>query len=135
MLKGLNHLTLAVSDLERSFKFYTDILDLKPLAKWDKGAYLRTGNMWLCLALDKAAGKAASKDYTHFSFTILKKDFEGFSRSLLDKGVSIWQENKSEGKSLYILDPDGHKLEIHAGDLKSRLCYLKGHPYKGLKLY
>jgi catechol 2,3-dioxygenase-like lactoylglutathione lyase family enzyme len=27
-----------VTDLEKSFKFYRDILGFKPLVKWDKGA-------------------------------------------------------------------------------------------------
>jgi len=42
------------------------------------------------------------------------------------------ETNKSEGQSLYILDTDGHKLEIHVGDLKSRLKSLKIRPYKNL---
>jgi catechol 2,3-dioxygenase-like lactoylglutathione lyase family enzyme len=29
MLTGLNHLTLAVTDLERSVEFYTDLLGLR----------------------------------------------------------------------------------------------------------
>ncbi len=40
MLKGLNHLTLAVSDLGRSIAFYQDTLGLTLNAQWDKGAYL-----------------------------------------------------------------------------------------------
>lgn len=31
------------------------------------------------------------------------------------------EENLSEGDSLYFLDPDGHKLELHVGSLQSRL--------------
>ncbi len=32
MLTGLNHLTLAVTDVERSVAFYTDLLGCKPAA-------------------------------------------------------------------------------------------------------
>ena len=40
--------------------------------------------------------------------------------------------NHSEGRSLYVLDPDGHKLEIHVGTLADRLESLKRKPYAGL---
>lgn len=34
MITGANHYTLVVADLEYSFKFYREILGLKPLCKW-----------------------------------------------------------------------------------------------------
>ena len=39
MITGMNHVTLAVTDIEKSFHFYRDILGLKPLCRWDKSDY------------------------------------------------------------------------------------------------
>jgi catechol 2,3-dioxygenase-like lactoylglutathione lyase family enzyme len=35
MIKSINHITLAVRNVEKSFGFYKDILGLKPIAKID----------------------------------------------------------------------------------------------------
>ncbi len=45
MISGLNHVTISVSDLQRSFHFYTQILDFKPMLKWIKRAYLTAGDL------------------------------------------------------------------------------------------
>jgi catechol 2,3-dioxygenase-like lactoylglutathione lyase family enzyme len=37
MIIGMNHLTLAIRDIKKSFEFYNTVLGLKPLVKWDKG--------------------------------------------------------------------------------------------------
>ena len=47
MINGVNHITFAVKDLKESIKFYKDLLGLKLVAHWDKGAYLLAGNMWI----------------------------------------------------------------------------------------
>jgi catechol 2,3-dioxygenase-like lactoylglutathione lyase family enzyme len=44
MIKSLNHITFAVKDLEKSFKFYKEILGLKPIAKWKNGDYFKAGD-------------------------------------------------------------------------------------------
>ena len=49
MINGINHITLAVKDVEKSFEFYKDILSLKPVAKWENGAYLTAGDTWIAL--------------------------------------------------------------------------------------
>ncbi len=62
----------------------------------------------------------------------------------LDRSLDFWrdalglslraQSSKMaylEGGTLYVLDPDGHKLELHLGDLASRLAhYRKTRPEK-----
>ena len=47
----------------------------------------------------------------------------------------LWKEDKSEGKSTYFLDPDGHKLEIHIGSLETRLAHYLKNPSKGVTVF
>ena len=130
VIQGLNHVTLAVADLDRSLAFYTEILGLKGHVLWERGAYLSVGSLWLCLSLDKVCEKS---DFTHLAFSVNKEDFCQCSQHLVSSGVHQWKENSSEGRSLYFTDPDGHKLEIHVGDLQSRLESLEKKPYANLQ--
>jgi catechol 2,3-dioxygenase-like lactoylglutathione lyase family enzyme len=135
MITGLNHITLSVSDLDRSFSFYTERLGIKPHAKWARGAYLSAGNLWLCLSLDAHCRAGALPEYTHVAFSVPDGEFCAFAKRLVELGVPVWKDNSSEGDSLYILDPDGHKLEIHVGNLQSRLDSLQERPYDGLVMF
>ena len=137
MLKGLNHITLAVSDLQISINFYQKLLGMKLHAKWDRGAYLECGELWLCLSLDNNRFFVSPEvsDYTHFAFSLEEKDFTHFLLSLEGAAVSIWKTNKSEGKSCYFLDPDGHKLEAHVGGLSQRLAACRLMPYDGMVFF
>lgn len=132
MLGGLNHITITVNSLDESIDFYVDILGFCLHARWHTGAYLSCGNLWYCLALGKAM---PSQDYSHLAFTICKTDFKKMNDQLRQSGVRCWQANQSEGESLYLLDPNGHKLEIHVGNLQTRLESLKTMPYDGLEIH
>lgn len=135
MITGINHITLAVSDLDRSFEFYTEVVGLKPVAKWVRGAYLVAGDHWVCLSLDPSTRRGPQPETTHIAFSVPAEGHAECAERVLAHGVSVWKENQSEGPSLYFLDPDGHQLELHAGDLKSRLAALEEQPYEGLELY
>jgi catechol 2,3-dioxygenase-like lactoylglutathione lyase family enzyme len=133
MLSGLNHLTLAVSHLPRSFSFYVDVLGFMPQAKWARGAYLSLGDLWLCLSLDTPIDPKT--DYTHYAFTIESADMPSFREKIRHAGVVEWKNDKSEGESIYFLDPDGHQLEVHCGDLESRLRSCKESPYDEMEFF
>lgn len=129
MPAGLNHITIAVSDIDCSMRFYTELLGFTGHVKWDHGAYLSLGGLWFCLSLDKPD---SSSDYTHIAFDVSHHELDDMRAKLNSAQVQQWKQNSSEGDSLYLLDPDGHKLELHVGSLRSRLESLKQQPYQGL---
>ncbi len=126
MLKGVNHITLVVTDIYRAFDFYRDILGFNPLCRWHEGAYFTVGDTWFCLNLDKSHQPTVG--YTHIAFSVDACDFLSIKEKIISSGVKIFKENKSEGDSLYFLDPDGHQLEIHVGDYETRINSKKANP-------
>ncbi|BFM51232.1 hypothetical protein THO17_33950 [Marinomonas sp. THO17] len=126
--KGINHLTLQVSNLTRSLAFYIDQLGFCGEVRWASGAYLSYGDAWLCLSLGEP--NIDANDYTHYAFDVSEQTLQALQKRQAE--FNVWQANQSEGGSIYIADPDGHKLEFHIGSLSSRLASLKQEPYKGL---
>lgn len=135
MISGINHITFSVSDVDRSFIFYRDILGFKPVAKWPKGAYFLAGDVWIALVSDEHSRKQESSEYSHVAFSISLKEFDAFQRKFDENRVPIWQENKTEGESIYFCDPDGHQLEVHCSDLETRIRTAKADPWPGLEFF
>jgi len=135
MLSGLNHITLAVRDANESFQFYTEVLLMRPVARWPKGAYLLVGETWIALHQDENTRTGALPEYTHVAFSVSPEDFDAIQSRIRNAGAAIWQENWTEGASLYFLDPNGHKLEIHASDLDARIRSAKASPWDGLEFF
>ena len=52
-VKGFNHVTIRVSDLERSLGFYRDLLDMKLVHRGKTDAYLEWGTAWVALVEKK----------------------------------------------------------------------------------
>ena len=129
MISGLNHITLSVRNIDRSFRFYVDTLGAKPLARWSKGAYLLAGDAWLSLTLDERTRASPLPEYSHIAFSVSGSQFDAAAARIRASGAAIWQDNRSEGPSLYFLDPDGYKLEIHAGDWRTRVAAMKAHAW------
>ena len=129
---GLNHITLAVTDLPRSVGFWRDLLGARLRADWPSGAYLELGALWLCLTRSDTV--TPGDGYSHIALTCDPAEFDALA-TRIRAAAPLWQDNTSEGRSLYFLDPDGHRLELHIGDLDSRLAHYRAHPDKGVTLH
>ncbi|MEH6389470.1 MAG: fosfomycin resistance glutathione transferase [Pseudomonas profundi] len=132
MIAGINHITFSVRDLSSSIEFYRDFLGMKLHVFWDTGAYLTAGDTWVCLSLGQAD---PAKDYTHIAFSVGEDALLGLRAKLDSAGIEEWKVNTSEGDSIYLLDPNGHRLELHCGTLATRLAELERSPYKGMVWY
>jgi catechol 2,3-dioxygenase-like lactoylglutathione lyase family enzyme len=134
MITGINHITLSICDVEDSFRFYTEILGFRAVARWPQGVYLLAGDLWVALMLDPNRRQQELPEYTHIAFTVSIDHFPAMEQRIKGANVPIWQENRTEGESIYFLDPSGHKLEIHASNLANRLKSAAKNPWAGLEI-
>jgi len=128
-VKGLNHMTFSVSDLDRSIHFYNSVFNAKLLVKGENTAYFDVSGIWLALNVEKDIPRNEIKEsYTHIAFTIDEADFSRAYDTLKKLGVHILTgrpRDEKDKKSIYFTDPDGHKFEFHTGTLQDRLDYYK----------
>jgi len=124
MLKtlGMLHFSLAVTDLDRSRRFYEGVLNLQVVEQSPRMVFLQTGDDYLILAKGDEPLKYDTNKSTpvHHAFRVKPEDFQSSIDHLRQHGVEVFNiENRNTGvfwgPQAYFLDPDGNKLEIYAG--------------------
>lgn len=126
----LGHVVLMVADLERSLRFYTQVLgfkvsDVYPATMVPGGmVFLRFNADHHGVALvgrsnDAAASTAAARDLHHLAFEVATLDEVLRARAHLERhGVAIdFEGRRRAGAQIAVefRDPDGHRLEIYWG--------------------
>jgi glyoxylase I family protein len=122
-LKGIHHIALNVTDLDRAEHFYTDVLGFTVTHRFSKGLrhiMLDTGNALLALfetpelEMKSALEQLSDKGYMHFAFATNREEFIKILDELKNKNVRIDSGPvvRGEGESIYFTDPDKNHLEI-----------------------
>jgi catechol 2,3-dioxygenase-like lactoylglutathione lyase family enzyme len=124
-VKSLDHVTLVVKDLERSRRFYVDVLGMRqverPRFAFD-GRWFQAGATQIHLILEHdesgPAGIFVPEGYVssrthHFAFEVA--DARAAARRLIELGVPLIsgpKERPDGAVQVFVNDPDGHVVEL-----------------------
>ncbi|GAE28043.1 hypothetical protein JCM9140_4231 [Halalkalibacter wakoensis JCM 9140] len=116
----LHHVSLPVSDLQRSIAFYSDILCLKKIERpaFDfEGAWYEIGEGQLHLIVDEGMPDQPERviDSRGKHFALRVEDYEETAEWLKKHKVEIVEkpDSKSGFAQIFCCDPDGHIIELH----------------------
>ena len=127
----LDHIVLNVGDIDRSLKFYTDVLGLQAerLDEFKAGkvgfpSVRINGDTIIDLFPTPGAGDADNQaekrqgNLNHFCMVVEQQDFSGIVGYLAQHGITVREGPVSRwgargrATSVYFLDPDGNEVEI-----------------------
>jgi len=127
-LEGIDHVALAVRNVERSARWYIEVLGFERLHEgmW-KGIPVFIGKGTTALALFPANSNAKSTSSTRREVRMLhlafRADHDGFlaaQEELKRRGIKFEFQDHEISHSIYFRDPDGHHLEITTYELDAR---------------
>jgi catechol 2,3-dioxygenase-like lactoylglutathione lyase family enzyme len=129
--RSVVHFSIAVSDLAKSRKFYTDIVGLTLVHDATEVlgmVFLRAGKDHIILAKSDAPLERSAKDSrrAHHAFKVDSDNYEDAKSYLASKGVEVFEEEDRKtgvfvGRQFYIRDPDGTVIEFSEWDGSSIL--------------
>jgi catechol 2,3-dioxygenase-like lactoylglutathione lyase family enzyme len=113
--QGLDHVAIAVADIDRSESFYRDVLGLERVyEEWDPPRVLASGGSGMALFPagmhdDDVVG---APGILHFAFRVDRAAFEAAQSELAERGIEFRFSDHGLSHSVSFSDPDGHQLEL-----------------------
>ena len=121
-IEGIDHVALAVSDIEHSAAWFIEVLGFERLYEgmWD-GVPIFIGKGKTALALfprrsrDDSDGSKRERndvDMLHLAIRADRANFLAAQQDLKKRGVDFQFQDHEISHSIYFRSPDGHQLEI-----------------------
>lgn len=118
-LEGLDHIALAVQDVEQSVKWYVEVLGLERQHEgvWnDVPQFVGKSATGLALfplrAPENSSGETEPVRVLHFALRANRENFQRAQKEFKQRGIAFRFEDHDIAHSIYFRDPDGHNLEI-----------------------
>jgi catechol 2,3-dioxygenase-like lactoylglutathione lyase family enzyme len=134
-LKGIDHVAIAVRDVEQSANWYAEVLGFERLHQgmWNGiPTFIGTGTTAIALfpARDDSQSGARGKidppigrirpvaNMLHLAFRADRKNFLAAQEELKSRGIKFEFQDHEISHSIYFRDPDRHELEITTYEFK-----------------
>ncbi len=124
-LEGIDHVALAVRDVEDAAKWYADVLGFEQRYEGMWGGiptFIAKGNTAIALFPvrgddSKSATRTSKIRMLHLAFRANRNGFLSAQEELKRRGIKFEFEDHEISHSIYFRDPDGHQLEITTYEL------------------
>lgn len=116
----MGRVQLKVSQIERSVRFYSEVIGLKLLAQTEKTAEFGVEGSGVLLGIEEVPQAQIMRPQSvtglyHFAILLPNRTALGTTlRHLAETGISIGQGDHLVSEAFYMNDPDGNGIEIYA---------------------
>ena len=129
MTLGLSHITLIVTDLDRTQDMLEQVFEARCI--YASGAaqfsvseerFFDIGGVWVATM---KGDPLPTRSYNHIAFRITEDEFEARKTRIEALGLDLLPPRprvEGEGRSLYFFGPDNHLFELHTATLEERLA-------------
>jgi len=127
-IEGIDHVAIAVHDVERSVAWYLDVLgfERQHQGRWDGvPAFIGKGGTAIAVfpsrqrdLKTKAQMRADTPEILHLAFRADRKNFLVAQEELKARGIRFEFEDHEISHSIYFRDPDDYQLEITTYELE-----------------
>jgi catechol 2,3-dioxygenase-like lactoylglutathione lyase family enzyme len=124
-VRTIDHITIVVADLERSVRFYAEVLGMERVVRPDfgfPGAWFVSGRTFIHMNVaGPEAGQAGFPPLGanqpargfHFAFEVADCDQAAEQLRAMEMEIVTGPRSRPDGaRQLYIYDPDGHLIEL-----------------------
>jgi catechol 2,3-dioxygenase-like lactoylglutathione lyase family enzyme len=109
---GVDHVVLHVTNIERSKKFYTDVLGMTVYREDAGQVFMHAGQQGVALfEKERETQLAAGNDLNHLALNVAGGTYETLKAELEKAGVTV-SGRPGEARCIYFRDPDGHRLQL-----------------------
>jgi catechol 2,3-dioxygenase len=138
----IGHVVIKVRDVERSKKFFTEVMGLKLMMELPqiKMAFFasngRDHHEIACMEVGKDADRQHAKQIglVHIAFRLENEEhLRRAYKELKENNVPIdFTVDHGITKSIYFRDPDGHQLEVYCDNSPEYIAQMKSNKYAGM---
>jgi catechol 2,3-dioxygenase-like lactoylglutathione lyase family enzyme len=116
---GVLHFTIPVKNLDRSEKFYAELLGFKKIGRTERIVFMRAGDDYFNLTFSEnpITLNGVGRHEIHSAFRVTPETYDQVLKTLPDHGIEIFKQEDRKagvfvGRSAYVRDPDGNVIEF-----------------------